>query len=144
MANEAQPNTEPHASRRILVVDGNRDSATSLATLLNTLGHAADTAFDGAEALEKASIYRHNVIFLDIGLPGTNGYDVCKAIRDQPWSKGARIVALIGGGQTGDRQKSLVAGFSEHMIKPVSSVDLTRVLAGFENPIEAGKTRIAV
>ena len=138
---EARQNPErPGPSRRILVVDDNRDSATSLAMLLNVLGHTADTAFDGAEALQKASVYRHDVIFLDIGLPGMNGYDVCKSIRSQPWSHGITIVALTGWGQDADKRTSAAAGFSEHLVKPVTEADLSRVLTRSEDSTGVRKT----
>ena len=116
-------------SRRILVVDDNRDSAVSLAMLLKLTGHETHTAFDGLEAVEAAGTFRPDVVLLDIGLPKLNGYDACRKIREQPWGKGMVLIALTGWGQDEDRRKSLEAGFSGHLVKPVELDILTNLLA---------------
>lgn len=81
-------------ARRILVVDDNRDSATSLAMLLKLTGHETNTAYDGLEAVEAAATCKPDVILLDIGLPKLNGYEACRRIREQPWGKKVVIIAL--------------------------------------------------
>jgi PAS domain S-box-containing protein len=119
----------PTMARRILVVDDNRDSATSLATLLKLMGNDTQTAYDGKEAVEMAAKYKPDVILLDIGLPKMNGYAACQAIREQPWAKTIVIVALTGWGQEEDRRKSKDAGFDGHMVKPVDHAALMNLLA---------------
>ncbi len=86
----------PTQARRILVVDDNKDSATSLAMLLKIMGNEMNTAHDGLEALEAAERFRPEVVLLDIGLPKLSGHDVCRRIREQPWGKDMVLVALTG------------------------------------------------
>ena len=116
-------------ARRILVVDDNRDSATSLAMLLKLAGNETHTAYDGLEAVEKAAAVKPDVILLDIGLPKLNGFEAARKIREQPWSKDAVLVALTGWGQDEDRQRSKEAGFNAHMVKPVELPALMNLLA---------------
>jgi len=116
--------------RRVLVVDDNLDSAGSLATLLRLSGHETHAAHDGLQAVEAARELRPDVILLDIGLPGLNGYEVCRAIRGQAWGRDIRIVALTGWGQQQDRRRSEEAGFNTHLVKPVDPILLASVLAG--------------
>ena len=112
----------------ILVVDDNRDSAATLATLLKLSGHKTQTAFDGPDAITAAEELRPDVIVLDIGLPKMNGYDVCRAIRKETWGKKTVILALTGWGQEEDRRKSAEAGFDGHLVKPVELADLKKLL----------------
>ncbi|MBG6078002.1 PAS domain S-box protein [Polaromonas sp. CG_9.11] len=119
----------PTTARRILVVDDSRDSATSLAKLLNLTGHETHTAYDGLQAVEAAATFRPDVILLDIGLPKLNGYEACRKIRERPWSKDIVIVALTGWGQDEDRRKSKESGFDGHLVKPVDYAVLTKLLA---------------
>lgn len=119
----------PITARRILVVDDNRDSAESLAELLELNGNQTRTAFDGLEAVEAAATFKPDLILLDIGLPKLNGYGVCRRIREQPWGKSMVIVALTGWGQEEDRQKSKEAGFNGHMVKPIDLTALSKLLA---------------
>jgi CheY-like chemotaxis protein len=115
--------------RRILVVDDNRDAATSLAGLLEMYGNEVQIAHDGVAAVEKAAATEPDVILLDIGMPRMNGYDACCAIREQPWGKDIVIVALTGWGQEEDRRKSREAGFDSHLVKPVDLSALMKLLA---------------
>lgn len=105
--------------RRVLVVDDNRDCASSLAMMLGIMGFETETAADGMEALRSAAVYRPDAIFLDIAMPKLNGYDVCKVIREQSWGKGVVVIALTGWGQNDDRERSREAGFDHHMVKPI-------------------------
>jgi two-component system, chemotaxis family, CheB/CheR fusion protein len=120
-------------ARRILIVDDNRDSATSLAVLLKLSGHETHTAFGGLEAVEAAANLRPEVVLLDIGLPNLNGYEVCRRIRGQTGGKGMLLVALTGWGQEEDRQKCRDAGFDSHLVKPVALPDLMTLLAKFQS-----------
>ncbi|MCY7313460.1 MAG: response regulator, partial [Pseudoxanthomonas sp.] len=117
------------ASRRILVVDDNRDSAASLAELLQLDGHQTHIAHDGLEAVEAAERVRPDVVLLDIGLPKLNGFDAARRIREQPWGKDMVLVALTGWGQDEDRRKSSEAGFNAHLVKPVDPMALATLLA---------------
>jgi PAS domain S-box-containing protein len=114
---------------RILVVDDNRDSADSLALMLEMMGHETRTAYDGPEAVEAAAAYRPDVVLLDIGLPRMNGYEVARHLRQQPWGKGLALVALTGWGQDEDKRRALDAGFDQHVTKPVGADGLEQVLA---------------
>ena len=115
---------------RVLVVDDNEDSAESLAMLLEASGQTVRTAYDGPNALETLLDYRPEVVMLDIGLPGIDGYEVAKRIRMQPAHQGAVLVALTGYGQESDRQLSRDAGFDHHLVKPADFAQLERILAG--------------
>jgi signal transduction histidine kinase len=125
-----KPSTKATARRRILVTDDNQDSARSLAMLLKHSGHEVETAFDGPQAIQKAEVWRPEVMLLDLGMPEMNGYDVCRVIRQEPWGKAIRIVALTGWGQDRDRQNTREAGFDAHLVKPVDVAMLGEVLAG--------------
>jgi DNA-binding response OmpR family regulator len=115
--------------RRILIVEDNVDSAKSLAMLLELSGHAVHTAHDGNQGLALADTLRPDLVLLDIGLPGLNGYEVCRRIRQTAWGKDLMIVALTGWGQEEDRARSRQAGFSAHLVKPVDVSALVGMLA---------------
>ncbi len=117
-------------SRRILVVDDNRDSADSLSAMLKLMGHDTRTAFDGQQGVDVAAEFRPEVVLLDIGLPKLNGYDACRAIREQPWGTNVLLIAVTGWGQDDDHRRSREAGFDHHMVKPVDLQVLTPMLAG--------------
>ncbi len=112
------PQNHSNEPRKILVVDDNRDTATSCALIFKTLGHEVQTAYDGIAALEVARSFRPEAIFLDIGLPGMNGFDVVRSLREQGFKQEV-IVAVSGYGQPEDRQRSHDAGFDDHLVKPV-------------------------
>jgi PAS domain S-box-containing protein len=118
----------PASARRILVVDDNEDSATSLAMLLKITGNETHTAHDGLAALDAAETLRPEVILLDIGLPKLNGHDVCRRIRQQPWGKSVVVIAMTGWGQDEDRRKSRDNGFDHHLVKPVDYAALMKFL----------------
>jgi PAS domain S-box-containing protein len=116
-------------ARRILVVDDNRDGAESMADMLSLLGHEVATAHDGLEAVDRAEAFRPDVILMDVGMPRLNGLDATRRIRERPWGRAMRVVALTGWGQDGDRERSRAAGCDAHLVKPVNVADLQRVLA---------------
>lgn len=113
---------------RILVVDDNRDSSDTLALLLQLSGYVTRTAHDGLEAVSAAADFDPDLILLDIGLPGMNGYEACRTIRERPRGKDVAIVALTGWGQDEDRRMSEEAGFDGHIVKPVDIVDLESLI----------------
>jgi DNA-binding response OmpR family regulator/two-component sensor histidine kinase len=119
----------PTARRRILVVDDNRDSADSLATLLRLTGHEVQTAYDGDEGVEAAERVRPEVLLLDLGMPILNGYDACRRIRKQAWGNGVVLIAMAGWGQVEDRRRTAEAGFDAHIVKPVNPHALMKLLA---------------
>ncbi len=126
---EAGPERDAGAQRRILVVDDNRDSAASLAMMLQLLGNDVRIAHDGVEAVEAAAQFRPQVILMDIGMPRLNGYDATRRIREQPWGRDMAIVALTGWGQEVDRANSKEAGCDGHLVKPIRMPDLEKLLA---------------
>jgi CheY-like chemotaxis protein/anti-sigma regulatory factor (Ser/Thr protein kinase) len=105
--------------KRILVVDDNRDSVEGLERLLKRRGCSVAVAYDGPEALEVAAQFCPEVVLLDIGLPGMDGYDVARRLRAQPEENPPLIVAISGYGQESDRRRALDAGFDLHLIKPI-------------------------
>jgi PAS domain S-box-containing protein len=114
--------------RRVLVVDDNEDAAESLAMLLRMMDLECVTAHDGLEGLRLAREQHPDVVLLDIGLPGMNGYDAAAAIRAEPWGRTATLVALTGWGQSEDRRRSREAGFDVHLVKPVAPEQIVEVL----------------
>jgi signal transduction histidine kinase len=112
----------------VLVVDDNEAAAQMLGTLLAHNGHKVSMAHSGFAALEEASKSRPQVALLDIGLPDISGYEVGKRLR-AAYGQDIALVALTGYGQEEDRQKAADAGFDEHLVKPVSIVDIERTLA---------------
>ena len=114
---------------RVLVVDDNVDAAQTLGMLMRATGHDVRTAHDGPTALEAALDYQPGVVVLDIGLPGLNGYEVAKQIRQNPVLKNVVLVALTGYGQELDRETSLQAGFNHHLVKPARFEQLQKILA---------------
>jgi PAS domain S-box-containing protein len=114
--------------RRVLIVDDVRDNADSLGALLRTLGHEAHVVYDGAKAIELADMLRPDAMLLDLGMPGMDGFEVCRRLRQQPWGKPILMVALTGWGQESDRARTADAGFDDHLIKPADLSALTRLL----------------
>ncbi len=126
-SDNGQPVTGPR--RRILVVDDNHDSATSMAMMLTLMGNEVRTAQDGVEAVEMAEAFRPQAILMDVGMPKLNGYEATQRIRAQPWGRGMIVIALTGWGQDGDRVQSRAAGCDGHLVKPVNLPDLEKLLA---------------
>jgi signal transduction histidine kinase len=126
----AGPEGQLAGGLRVLVVDDNEDAAESLAAMLRRQGFDAHQAHDGPAALEAAAAQKPDVVLLDLGLPGMDGYQVAARLRDRPELKGTRLVAVTGYGQEQDRSRSLAEGFDDHLVKPVEPQTLLRVLAG--------------
>jgi PAS domain S-box-containing protein len=117
-------------TRRVLVVDDSVDTARAMALLLKSWGHDVRAVHDGAAALAAAAGFRPEVVLLDIGLPGMDGYRVAAALRRLPGLDAAILIALTGYGQDGDRARSIEAGFDHHLVKPVDFDDLLALVEG--------------
>jgi CheY-like chemotaxis protein len=110
----------PGTAKRVLVVDDNQDAAEMLAVLLTAWGLQTRVAYDGPSALTIAQDFEPAVALLDIGLPGLDGYDTARRMRQQPWGRTALLVAVTGWGQAADLARSREAGFDHHLVKPVN------------------------
>ena len=120
---------------RVLIVDDNVDTVSSFSMLLRASGHDVRTAHDGFAAIEAALDYRPDAMLLDIGLPGLNGYEVAKRIRQHPEFLHVTLIALTGYGQDSDRQTSLQAGFNHHLVKPARLEQLQKILASISEKV---------
>jgi CheY-like chemotaxis protein len=125
---EVAPVAAP-ARSRILVVDDGVSAADMLALFLKLEGYDSRTAYDGIEALEIASELQPRVVFLDIGMPRMDGYEAARRLRQLPGGQQMILIALTGWGQERDREKTRLAGFDHHLVKPVEPVTLRRLLA---------------
>ena len=121
-------------SRRILVVDDNRDSAESLALLLRLSGHEVMAVHDGLAAVEAAESWAAEIVLLDIGLPDLDGYEVATRIRQRSDGRRVTLIAVTGWGQDSDRRRSREAGFDAHLTKPVEAAVLEKLLAAAPPP----------
>lgn len=120
MALARQDPGEATPKRRLLVVDDNKDAAESMSMLLEMWGHEVAFAYDGPSALETAEQWQPEAVFLDIGLPGMDGYEVAERLRELPQAKDAVLIAITGYGQDDDRLRSRRAGIDHHLVKPVA------------------------
>jgi len=116
------------SKRRILVADDSRDVVESFQIMLHILGHEVETALDGLEALEKAERFRPDAIVLDVGMPGLDGYETARRIRQLSWSRDVVLIAVTGWGNEKDKLKSAAAGFNVHLVKPVDATSILEVL----------------
>lgn len=110
--------------RRILVVDDNVDAASLIAEIMSMYGHASMVALSGAEALAKVLVFEPDVVFLDIGMPGMNGFEVAAEMRRMPGLEALRIVALTAWGEASFRERSASVGFDAHLVKPADFAEL--------------------
>jgi CheY-like chemotaxis protein len=115
--------------KHILIVEDNEDSALSLQMLLEALGYSADVVHDGEQAVGAAAGRRPDIILMDIGLPGMNGYEAARRIRNEQGDASILIVALTGWGQEPDRRRSADAGIDHHLVKPLNLDQLKQILA---------------
>ena len=123
-------------SRRVLVVDDSIDAAQSMAALLQLQGHEARVAFDGKGAIEIAARFYPQVVLLDIGMPGMNGYQVAKQLRELPGLEQTMLVALTGYGQEEDLCRSREAGFHHHLVKPADLDAVQELMVSGIAPIQ--------
>jgi len=119
---------EPLPTRRILIVDDSRDGGESLAMLLRVLGAEVALAHSGRNALECVDSFKPDVVLLDIGMPGMDGYEVARRIRSNPANRHISLIALTGWGQDEDRKRSVAAGFNHHLVKPADIDQLRQLL----------------
>ncbi len=119
-------------SLRILVVDDSEDTAETMGTLLEMSGHTVQVAHSGPAALEAAATFQPDVVLLDIGLPGLDGYQVAERLREDPSMRGVTLIAASGYGQEEDRRRSMEAGIDRHLVKPVDLRELQDLLAAVE------------
>jgi signal transduction histidine kinase len=115
---------------RVVIIDDNRDAARTMSMLVDELGGSARAAYDASSGLEAVHEFRPDIVFLDIGMPGMDGYEACRRIRREPSDKHVIVVAVTGWGQPQDKQRALEAGFDAHLTKPVDPAAFTRLLAG--------------
>jgi two-component system CheB/CheR fusion protein len=122
------------APRRVLVVEDNADAAESMMMLLQGLGHQVTMVNDGAEALAVARAFCPDVVLLDIGLPGVDGYELVGQLRNAQETRAARMIAVTGYGQPRDRERSAAAGFDDHLVKPVDPAKLAEAVSAPAQP----------
>lgn len=125
---------------RVLVVDDNRDSADTLAKVVGLADHEVKTAYDGEEAVAVAESFAPDIVLLDIGLPGLNGYQVAERLRQNSASRKTTLVAVTGWGRADDRSRSAAAGFDLHFVKPV---DLGLLQTLLESGVDAARRKAA-
>jgi CheY-like chemotaxis protein len=117
-----------NSGRRVLIVDDNVDAATTLEILLQSLQYETCVAHTGLEALQRVPEFRPDVVLLDIGLPGMDGYEVARRMGALRKNHSFRIVAVTGWGQETDKHKSREAGVDLHLVKPIDAADLAKAL----------------
>jgi len=120
-------------ARRVVVIDDNRDAANATAMLVEELGGECRVAYDGISGVHEVLAYRPEIVLLDIGMPGLDGYETCFRIRRE-LGRGVIVVALTGFGQEQDRDKAVRSGFDAHLTKPADPKELTRLLS--ELPVD--------
>jgi CheY-like chemotaxis protein len=114
---------------RVLVVDDDADVRESTADVIRLLGHEVVTACDGRSALDEGHSFAPELVLLDVGLPGTDGHEVARRIRNEPWGRRTLLAAMTGWVQDSDRAATAAAGFDMHLSKPVPLTTLRDVLA---------------
>lgn len=126
---QTPPVTDVPSSRRVLIVDDNADRVDSLALLVRTWGHEVATARDAPTALTVAENFEPDVALLDIGLPGINGYDLARRLRDATHRRPLHLVAMTGYGREEDRRAAQDAGFEVHLVKQPDIDAIRKLLA---------------
>jgi CheY-like chemotaxis protein len=129
------PTNERPKGLRVLVVEDHADGAASLAMLLRMSGHDVRVAADGPAALKEAQVVRPDVVLLDIGLPGMDGYEVAKRLQEQKAEKKPLLVAVTGYASEADRQHSAAVGIDLYLVKPADPNQLLRLLQRFQRII---------
>ncbi len=124
------PSVSQPRGRQVLVVDDSADTVAALADLLREWGHSVRTAHDGPSGVEAALAYVPEVVLLDIGLPGMDGFEVAERLRADPRLSKTILIAVTGYGQESDRRRCLEAGFDHHLLKPVDFAKLQTLLEG--------------
>jgi CheY-like chemotaxis protein len=125
---------KPLAGLRVLVVDDNQDSAESLGMVLELHGAAVAVAYDGPTALSTFKESAPSTVLLDLGMPGMDGFEVARRIRQLGGPSAVTLIALSGWGQERDRRRTRAEGFDHHLVKPVDPDPLLRILGGDARP----------
>ena len=126
---QAKPDSRAARPLRVLVVDDNEDLARGLAKLLEIHGHHVRVAYDGPSGVDQAKEWHPEIVLLDIGLPGMDGFQVASLLRQNEGTRNAVIIAISGYGQEEDRNRSKQAGFDHHLVKPINSDELAKMMA---------------
>jgi len=121
------------STKRVLVIDDNVDVAEMLGLYLQQIGHEVIQAHDGPSGRDAALQHQPKVIVCDIGLPGLDGYEVARTLRRAPQLQSSLLVAVSGYGESADRDKARVAGFSHHITKPAEPLELAHLIANGHN-----------
>jgi two-component system CheB/CheR fusion protein len=135
------PAPREHHPARVLMVEDNPDAAESLVMILELLGHHVRVVHDGAVALDAARANVPDIMLVDIGLPGMNGYEVARAVRADPHLKQVVLVALTGYGRPDDKAAAMAAGFDYHLVKPVDLDALGELVARLGSSADTSETR---
>jgi two-component system OmpR family response regulator len=114
--------------QRVLLVDDNADSTEPLSLLLQAKGHETRVAVEGAEAISVADDFHPHCVVLDLGLPGMDGYEVARRLRQRPYGDALILVALTGWAGKDVRVKAAEAGFDYHLVKPVNWEELEHIV----------------
>jgi CheY-like chemotaxis protein len=128
MSDAQEKSESAPAARQVLVVDDNRDGAQTLAMLLRYAGHQVKVALNGPQALQIAQEQKPSVVLLDLAMPGMDGFQVVRALRERPETKDALIIAVSGYGNLDDRERCLSAGFNQHLLKPVKKEQVLEII----------------
>jgi CheY-like chemotaxis protein len=118
----------PDTRQRVLLVDDNNDSSEPLSLLLQAKGHETRVAVEGTEAISVADDFQPNCVVLDLGLPGMDGYEVARRLRERPYGPQLTLVALTGWAGKDVRLRAAEAGFDYHLVKPVNWEELEQIV----------------
>jgi CheY-like chemotaxis protein len=124
------PGDVSHVSSRVVIIDDNQDAAHTMSMFVQQLGGSARVAHDAKSGMAAVQDFQPDIVFLDIGLPGMDGYETCRRIRRQPAARHIVIIAVTGWGQAQDKQRAMDAGFDAHLTKPVDPKAFASILAG--------------
>ncbi len=114
--------------KRVLVVEDNLDSVQSMTMLLRDMGHHVEFAINGYAALDIARRMRPEIVFLDLGLPGMDGFELCQRLKNEVGLQDVRVIVVSGYGQEEYRRRSSEVGCELHLVKPVSPQFLVSLL----------------
>ncbi|MFZ6876334.1 PAS domain-containing protein [Undibacterium sp. Di27W] len=130
---DSPTSTTAAIARRILVADDNEDAATMLGCVIELAGHEVNVVYGGKAAFSAARDLLPDVAIIDIGMPDMDGYQVAQAIRSQSWGTAVNLIALTGWGQEEDKRRTALAGFDEHLTKPVDTTQLLSIISSFRS-----------
>ena len=132
---------KPGRPYEVLLVEDNWDVAESMVALLGVLGHRVRVAYDGLSAFDVASVEAPDVMLIDIGLPGMDGYEVARKVRNDPKLRGTILVALTGYGREEDKREAAAAGFDHHLTKPIEFDQLQELISRLSRHADESQSR---